>query len=61
MQGTIQVDGPARIEGSADGTRLVATFTAAELRWGKLVRWVAPQAAATVAPRMRQWGRRMRE
>ncbi|KAI8476056.1 MAG: hypothetical protein J3K34DRAFT_5591 [Monoraphidium minutum] len=38
QQGVIQVDGPARIEGSADGTRLVATFTAAELRWGKFLR-----------------------
>ncbi|GBF98437.1 hypothetical protein Rsub_11082 [Raphidocelis subcapitata] len=33
-QGIIQVDGPARIEGSEDGSRLVATFTVAELRWG---------------------------
>jgi hypothetical protein len=31
------VDGPAKNEG-ADGTRLVATFTVAELRWGKFVR-----------------------
>lgn len=38
QQGIIQVDGPAKIEGSSDGTRLVATFTVAELRWGKFIR-----------------------
>lgn len=39
-QGYIQVDGPAVIEGSADGSRLVATFTEAELRLGKFIRCV---------------------
>lgn len=45
QQGIIQVDGPARIEGSADGSRLVATFTEAELRWGHYIRIPFPISA----------------
>jgi len=44
-QGVIQVDGPAKVQGSDDGTRVVATFTAAELRWGRSVRIPFPIAA----------------
>lgn len=35
-EGVINVNGPARIDGSDAGERIIATFTEAELRWGSL-------------------------
>ncbi len=52
--GLIQVDGPARVEGSEDGTRVVATFTAAELKWGDVVRWVCGRLGGLIL-RLAAW------